>query len=56
MMLAVAFGIGVHRRGWRLAVALLHGSLVLMLFAYVGASIVVQVSSAERLHDEFLRL
>ena len=48
MMLAIAFGIGVHRRGGRLAVALLHGSLVLMLFAHVEASIVVQVSLAER--------
>ena len=48
VMLAVAFCRGVHRRGGPLAVALLHGSLVLDMFADVGVSMFVLVSSAER--------
>ena len=48
VMLAVACCCGSHRRGGPLAVVLLHGSLVLSLFAYVGIFMVVQVSSAER--------
>ena len=43
VMLAFAFCHGVHRRGGPLAVALLHGSLVLDMFAYVGFSMFVLV-------------
>ena len=43
VMLAVAFCRGVHRRGGPAAVALLHVSLVLDMFAYVGFSMFVLV-------------
>ena len=48
VLFAVACCRGVHRRGGPLAVALLHGSLVLDMFAYVGVFMFVLVSSAER--------
>ena len=40
---------GLHR-GEPLAVALLHGSLALVLVAYMGVSVCVVASTAERLH------
>ena len=50
MLLIVACCRGGLRRGGLLAVALLHGSLALALVAYMGVSVCVVASTAERLH------
>ena len=49
VMLAVVYCLGFRRRGEPLAVALLHDTLVLAAFAYVGFSMFVLDSLAERL-------
>ena len=50
MFLFVAWCRGGIRRGEPLAVALLHGSLALALVTYMGVSVCVVASTAERLH------